>query len=484
MNRVQMVRKMTSKVRVLTGMVAFALCVAMCSVSLSFVSLADRQGQITASAAKIRKEASTNSEQVGRVEKDTKVTVLGEKQGGDGHTWYEVSVDGVTGYIRDDLMTADEAPVEVTKVNPTSAKVAGDGKVRVRANASTSSDTVASIPAATALTVTGEATGSDGKTWYEVNCTVNGEEIDGFIRSDYVELEEDLTSAEEPEDPNTPVAPPEEEPKEEAPYYVKEQEGVWYLVKNNIDEEDTGWAIQNLFDGIEKNAAAYEASLKTVSGQKVVIIIFAILLVAAIAAIGYLLFKVRDLSDSAYYDDEEEEEELRRREENKNKSRNMVMHTIGEDVPAATASRSVAPQGRPVAPQGRPVAPQGRPVAPQGRPVAPQGSSTAPQGRPVAPQGSPAASQGRPVTPQGRPVTPQGRPVAPQGRPVASQGRPVAPQERPVAPQGRPAAPQGRPVAPQGRPAAPQGGKTGWQAKNFMADDDEFDFEFLSQDNE
>ncbi len=465
MNRVQMVKKMASKVRVLTGMVAIALCVAMCSASLSFVSLADRQGQITASAAKIRKEASTNSEQVGRVEKDTKVTVLGEKQGGDGHTWYEVSVDGVTGYIRDDLMTADEAPVEVTKVNPTSAKVAGDGKVRVRANASTSSDTVASIPAATALTVTGEATGSDGKTWYEVNCTVNGEEIDGFIRSDYVELEEDLTSAEEPTDPNAPASNPDEgaevAPKEDDPFYVKEQDGTWFLVENNPEGDDVGWDIQSLFDGIEKNAEAYNKSQKTVSSQRAVIIIFAVLLVAAIATIGFLLFKVRDLSDAAYYDDAEEEE-ARRREANAARSRSVVMHTIGEEN-AARPARPAAPQPRPAAPQGRPVAPQGaRPAAPQGsRPAAPQGS------RPAAPQGS------RPAAPQGsRPAAPQGsRPAAPQG------ARPAAPQSRPVAPQSRPA-------APQGRPAAPKAENPGWQAKNFMAEDDEFDFEFLSQDGD
>ncbi len=433
--------KVTSKLRVFTGMLAIALCVAMCSESLGFVSLADRQGVITASAAKIREDASSSSEQVGRVEEDTKVTVLGEKKGADGYTWYEISADGVTGYVRSDLIEVDEAEAEVTKVEATAAKVSGDSKVRVRANASTSSDTVASIPAETALTVTGKATASDGKLWYEINCIVNGEQIDGFIRSDYVEMEEEPADVAEPTPTEEPAAPAEPD----APYYIKDQEGVWFLVENNVDGEDVGWEIQSLFDGIEKNAEAYNNSQKTVKSQRTVIIILAFLLVAAAAGIGFLLFKVRDLNDAGYYEDAEEEE-LRRKDAVKARSNAVVMHTIGEDAPAR-------PQ-RPAAPQGaRPVAPQGaRPAAPQGtRPAAPQGT------RPVAPQGA------RPAAPQGT------RPVAPQG------ARPAAPQS------ARPAAPQGtRPAAPQGaRPAAPQSERPA-QPKNFMAEDDEFDFEFLN----
>ena len=442
-------QKATRKLRKLTGMLAIALCLAICAESLGFVSLADRQGTITANpAAKVRKEASTTSDEVDKVNQGEKVTVLGEKKGEDGKTWYEVSVDGTTGYIRADLMEVEEAAAEVTKVESTAAKVSGNSKVRVRANASTTSDTVASIPAETALTVTGKATASDGKLWYEISCIVNGEQIDGFIRSDYVELDEEPADVVEPtptEAPAEPVIPA------DAPYYVKDQDGVWFLVENNPDGEDTGWEIQSLFDGIEKNAEAYNKSQKTVGSQRVVIIILAFLLVAAAAGIGFLLFKVKDLNDASYYEDAEEEE-LRRREAAATRKNAVVMHTIGEEAPARP-QRPVAPQGsRPVAPQGRPVAPQGaRPAAPQGRPVAPQGA--------------------RPVTPQGRPAAPQGRPAAPQG------ARPVAPQGRPVAPQGS------RPAAPQGRPAQPRREETqGWQSKNFMAEDDEFDFEFLNLD--
>jgi hypothetical protein len=56
-----------------------------------------------------------------------------------------------------------------------------------------------------ALTVTGQATGTDGKTWYQISFISNSVEVTGFIRSDYVALSGELQ------------APVEEQPVEEQP---------------------------------------------------------------------------------------------------------------------------------------------------------------------------------------------------------------------------------------------------------------------------
>ena len=70
-----------------------------------------------------------------------------------------------------------------------------------------------------------------------------------------------------------------------------------------------------------------------------------------------------------------------------------------------------------------------------------------------------------------------------QARPAGQGARPVAGQ------QARPAGQTGRPVTPQvDRPARPvqNGGNQdpGWKSKNFMSDDDEFEFEFLNWDGD
>ena len=67
-----------------------------------------------------------------------------------------------------------------------------------------------------------------------------------------------------------------------------------------------------------------------------------------------------------------------------------------------------------------------------------------------------------------------------QGRPAPQGGRPTAPQSERPAPQG------GRPVARPTKPVPQSEGNQnpGWKSKNFMSDDDEFEFEFLNWDGD
>lgn len=71
----------------------------------SFVSLADSTGTVTVQSAMIRENADANSEAVGSAAQGNTVTIKDEVQDSSGTLWYEVYIDGDrTGYIRADLI--------------------------------------------------------------------------------------------------------------------------------------------------------------------------------------------------------------------------------------------------------------------------------------------------------------------------------------------------------------------------------------------
>jgi len=61
---------------------------------------------VTSSSVNIRSEASTSANVAGKATSGQELTVTGETQGSDGKTWYAVTFDNVSGYIRSDLVEA------------------------------------------------------------------------------------------------------------------------------------------------------------------------------------------------------------------------------------------------------------------------------------------------------------------------------------------------------------------------------------------
>ena len=486
----------TSKFKAFWGMLALVLVLGagLFSEDLAIVSHAESAAKVTASSAKIRKSADSSSEVVGSTTKDKTISIKSQTQGADGYTWYEVYVDANTlGYIRSDLVSitdgstppsssnttsaatttntatpapaANETPVEVTAVEPMSATVTGGQSVRVRSNASTTSQIVSTAENGTALTVTGQATGTDGNTWYQVSFISNNTEVTGFIRSDYVALSGELQapSAEQPAEEQPSEEQPADETQTSKDWDTQLQGDAWYLL-DMVGQKQ--YKIDDLFSSIDQITeinAQFETNQKKITSQKVVIIILVIILVALAAAVTLLIFKIKDMNDAAYFSDVEEETERRR-----------------VDRPQGGRSQGGRPQGGRPAPQGsRPKNTQKvmQDVGEERRPASrPAGQGTRPASRPAG-QGTRPASK-----PAARPVSQTARPVAQAARPVGQQGRPV----KPAAPQGgRPAPQVDRPVS---RPARPvqNGGEQdpGWKSKNFMSDDDEFEFEFLNWDND
>lgn len=213
-----------------------AVCAILFFMSEKSVSFAETTGKVKVPSARVRQQADANSTAIASTSNGTTVTILSEVTDGSGTLWYEVNVDGTTtGYIRSDLIEkdpsadsgadasqpADSAGSSATTVNTsapgaeTPAETAMDAQygttkvptAKVRSTASTSSSEVDRLPSGSQVIVSGQTNGSDGKVWYFVNFTTSGgEEKTGYIRSDLMELGEMV-----------PMPEPEEQPAEEPP---------------------------------------------------------------------------------------------------------------------------------------------------------------------------------------------------------------------------------------------------------------------------
>lgn len=508
--------------RLLGGALALVLAIGIFAVGFYGTPLtgyAAGQAKVTApTGAKIRERADTASTMVGGAEKDKVITVLGQTQGADGYTWYQVQVnENTTGYIRADLVEVSgdipavgadggegegggEAapPVEVTQVNPVSATVSGDG-VEIRDTASLAGQVLGTVPGETAITITGYVTDADGTTWYQVSYISGETQVDGFLLSDNCVPSADLTplGQEPPEvtEPEPPAAP------EPAPYELIEKDGEWLIV-DNVNDPGNGYSVKDLFQNAKANVEAFQKSEATVKNQKIIIIVLVFLLVAAVAGIAFLVFKIREMMDSAYFN-QVENETLRRKNASGGQSRKPAMHTVGpkESQPRTSGARPAGGTGRPAGSGGQRSSAAGRaageqrPASATSRMGAEQRAGGAqgqrPAGRSAGARPVGGAAGQRPVgsAQSARPTgTPGQRNAGGDPRSARVDSRGAGTAQRPGGAQGqRPVGAQSarRPEGVSGR--APQGARPGQNAqksqpKNFMADDDEFDFEFLNYD--
>ncbi|MCM1191616.1 MAG: SH3 domain-containing protein [Butyrivibrio sp.] len=462
------------------------------------VSHAQSQGRVTASSVNIRKEPSTSSEVLGSAVQGKEITINNQILGSDGKMWYQTFVNSETlGYIRSDFVeiTDGTTPPTVTAVeptnpsggntasegttpsgsvealNPVSATVKGSDNVRIREDASTSSEIVRKVSNGLVVTVTGRSTDSIGKVWYQVSFSDNGTEVQGFIRSDYLTVSGELTPyVEEPAvtDPDPVEEPPVSDPVpvSSKSFETELDDGIWYLIDNEKDPI-TRYAIQEeLFDKVENNAKAYEAEHKKAETEKVVIIILIFLLVAAVSGIAMLIFKIKDMSDDAYFNQVERETLRRRGEARTQGGSQKVMHTVGADKSGSGAGRpgGTRPAG---ASQGQ--KPAGARPAGSGQGQRPAGDRPAGSGQGQRPAGDRPAGSSQGQRPAGDKPAGSGQGQRPAGdRPAGSS-------------QGQRPAGSGQGQSASGQ--KPGQGQQGWQSKNFMSeDDDEFEFGFLNYD--
>ena len=455
----------TAKIRMqLKAMVmaVAAMAVMVLAFGLTTIISHAEDAKVTASSVKIRAGADTGTEMIGGALNGEILPITGETTGADGYTWYQVTFEGgtKTGYVRSDLVqkvgsgtgtgnqitpdtpatpntpnTPTSTPAtEVTAVQPVNAKVTGE-QVRVRSNASTSGTIVETVPRDTILTVTGTAQDSEGKSWYQVSFTGAGGQATGFVREDFVTLEGELlppaTNPVEPEAPEVtdPVEPEPTPPPEQKDYDTKKYEDGWYLM-DYTGEQGVRYLISDLYESTANYKKLREEGDAQMKSMRIIMIILVVAVILLALTATLLFFKIRDMMDAAYF--EEVEKETVRKRQGQRSSGKADMPTGG------TGSRSGG--------------------SGQSRPAG-NGQSR-----------SGGSSQARPSG-------------AGQSRPAGSgQARPSgAGQSRPAGSgQARPAQqPAGRQ---QERPAARE--NPSGQARNFLADDDEFDFEYLNWDGE
>ena len=301
----------------------------------SIVSLADSIGTVSAESAIIRKETNTSSEALGSVARGTTVSITDEVQDSSGTLWYQVSVDGKTGYIRSDLMnksdegqTGTGAPGALaapdTVLDAQYAVVSAD-TVNVRSKPSANESAVDKLNRNAQVIVGGETQGSDGKKWYYVTFTgTSGTEKSGFIRSDLLTLG-DMVPVPEEIEPEPEVIEPEPETPVNNDYEVNYKPNVdgsgtfeWYLYDytDKTSPEPKVYRVQDLMRVTQQRSESDAADAKTVVRQRIVIVVLIVLMVLLIAVMVIMALKLRDLYYEDYEDEEEQEEtsaQLRRR---------------------------------------------------------------------------------------------------------------------------------------------------------------------------
>ena len=305
---------------------------------LSFVSLADSTGTVTADSAKIREKADTSSDVIGSAARGKTVSIRNEVQDASGMVWYEVYIDAnTTGYIRSDLVekngggqtasqgnTQPESSASGASVDPGTfidAQYAAviPETIKVRTAPSTSEAVVDRLTKDAQVIVSGQSDGNDGKLWYYVTFTgTDNAERTGYIRSDLLSLGEMVPV---PEEEIPEPEPQEPEPENAEPvnndYKLTCEPGpdgvdVWYLIDyTNSDGSNTSkkYPVEQLMEVTRARSESDVANAKTLVRQRVAIIVLIVLLVIAIALIVIMALKLRDVYYEEYEDEDEEEQE-------------------------------------------------------------------------------------------------------------------------------------------------------------------------------
>ena len=173
------------------------------SASISSFAYTQTTGTVTSDNVKVRASASTTASQVSSLKNGDSVDIVDEATDSSGYVWYKIYVNkNEFGYVRSDLVnkkggsstasatsTQSAASLPETSVTATEQRTATvtSDSVNVRKGAGTAYESVGKVTKGGSVTITGEATGTDNKTWYQISF---GDGKTGFVRSDLVEVSE------------------------------------------------------------------------------------------------------------------------------------------------------------------------------------------------------------------------------------------------------------------------------------------------------
>lgn len=221
--------------------------------------IAETKAYVNYESARIREGASENHEIVGSAVKNTVVTITGEAKANNGKLWYQMKYTTsagreVVGFIRSDLLTVGDPPVQESTPAP-------------------EEEAPAEEPA--------EPEGEEGEALEEVPAE---------------------EPAEEPQEPEEETKPDYEM------VYTTNNEGVneWYLYDNI---EGTRQTLASLRAAAEAGLQQSVKDDSQMSTERIIIIVLAVIVAILAVIVTLLLFKIRDLYDTEYDDDEDDDDD-------------------------------------------------------------------------------------------------------------------------------------------------------------------------------
>ncbi len=174
---------------------------------VSTVSYAYTQttGTVASDNVKVRADASTSASQVSSLSSGDTVDIVDEVTDGSGYVWYKIFVNANEyGYVRSDLVTksgssssttttSDSSTTTTAATLPETQVTAVDSQTatvtvasaNVRSGAGTAYNSVGTVANGDTVTITGEATGTDSKKWYQISF---GNDRTGFVRADLLTI--------------------------------------------------------------------------------------------------------------------------------------------------------------------------------------------------------------------------------------------------------------------------------------------------------
>lgn len=332
------------------------------------ISMADSTGKVKQNAI-VRQSADVNSANIGGLSEGTTVTITNEVNDASGTLWYQISSGNTQGYVRSDLIektdSADAAATQTTQTVSSTASGAEEqpetavdlqyatvkaSRANIRSKASKSAGTVDSLPQNTTLIISGQTNGSDG-IWYYVTFTgTSGSEKSGYIRYDLITLG-DMVPVEEPqvEDPEAQAEEPQvEEPVVNQDYAVVYEDpngegfASWWL-HDYTGVQATRVKVEELLQAMDAQKINAQIDAKTISKQRIAIVILVALVVILAVVLTFMFFKLRD----AYIGEEEDESdnwkaERRIRENRENRENRESREGRSTRSSSGTGSRSNA----------------------------------------------------------------------------------------------------------------------------------------------
>ncbi len=304
-------------------------------------------GTVTTDNVKVRSSAGTTASQVSSLSNGDTVEIVDETKDESGYVWYKIRVNkSEYGYVRSDLVrkaagttttttsTTSQtneaaATLPATTATATEERTANitEDSVNVREGAGTAYDSVGKVTKGDTVTVTGEAEGTDGQIWYQVTFGSSGKT--GYIRSDLLQVSEAAPAEETAEGAEGGEGAEAAEGAEggeggetaeggdsgDSAVTSEAGDGNFSLVYTPDDQGENTWYLYDNIEGYRvkvkelidaaKSSDEVNSLVKTNKNYKTILIILAIVVAALVIGLIILALKLRD---SLYYEDEEEEE--------------------------------------------------------------------------------------------------------------------------------------------------------------------------------